>query len=90
MCGLSSLRPVWAMTDAGTGITILDFRLNMVRYTIRRSRLCWLSISHALSAIIVMYRSKDSTLPTFSESEEEGPGGEVFFDVRPDIARHTC
>ena len=28
---------------------------------------------------IVIYRSKDSTLPDFSK--EDGPGGEIFFDV---------
>jgi prolyl oligopeptidase len=31
----------------------------------------------------VMYRSSDSTLPTFSADTDNGPGGEVFFDVRP-------
>lgn len=33
----------------------------------------------------VMYRSKDSTLPKLSA--EDGPGGEVFFDVRSPRAR---
>jgi hypothetical protein len=31
----------------------------------------------------VMYRSSDSTLPTFSADTDNGPGGEVFFDVCP-------
>jgi prolyl oligopeptidase len=29
----------------------------------------------------VIYRSKDGTLPDFSSAKEEGPGGEVFFDL---------
>lgn len=32
-----------------------------------------------LTLHLVLYRSKDSTLPDFSK--ENGPGGEVFFDV---------
>jgi prolyl oligopeptidase len=32
---------------------------------------------------LVLYRSKDQTLPDFSK--ETGPGGEVFFDVRTSL-----
>ena len=37
------------------------------------------SLNVSLTQLAVMYRSKDSILPDFSQ--ESGPGGEVFFDV---------
>ena len=57
----------------GTGTTIVDCKLSQVCHVLE------LSLLGHIFVFKVLYRSKDSALPDFSQ--ETGPGGEVFFDV---------
>lgn len=65
------------MTADGIGTITVDCKLSQVRVVAS-------SAINLIDTILqVLYRSKDSTLPDFSQ--EKGPGGEVFFDVRTSL-----
>lgn len=80
----SSLPQAWNAMDDGTGPIIADCKRNQVRDKLWNASSCQPNTRVVRGANswlhVVIYRSKDSTLPDFS-SAQTGPGGEVFFDV---------
>ena len=76
----SSVHPNYMMTIAGIGFIIVVCSLAMVNIIIKDLNVT----QHVYSP--VMYRSKDSTFPDFSKSNDAV--GEIFFDVRS-IFHHT-